>query len=420
MLVLSSTIFRSWTTNQIQQNILFGISIFLRLIFLNSSFIHSTWIFHDFIRIILIFLTIYLLLIIKLIAKRRFSLNFLLILLTVDLIFVFSVQNILLFYILFEFSLIPISLIILGWGFQPERLSARLYILFYTISSSFPFLGLIFYFNNPYFSNITNFLCERSLISFFILLPFLVKLPIFITHLWLPKAHVEAPAYGSIVLAGVLLKLGSFGIWRLYPLLSNFSLILASFSLIGAAICGLFVNIQSDVKAIIAYSRVVHIGLLAFCLIFGSPLAILSALIIIIAHGICSSGLFCLVTLTYERINSRRIVISQGIISFIPIICIFFSLLLIINLRAPPSLNLLSEVNIIYSSLRWNFLIIFWTALLILFSLIYRLVLFYSFFHGRISKYFSCKNESKKEIFLSFFHAHWWISSPLVIYLFEI
>jgi len=420
MIIILISLIRSWFFKLSQQILIIGLIIFCIIIYLPHFRFYSLWIFQDFIRIILIFLRLYLLVFIILIGTNSKLLKGLIFLLTFDLVLIFSTNNILVFYILFEFSLIPISLIILGWGFQPERLSATLYILFYTISTSFPFLAIIFYLDFPTFSELTTLRFNSfSIFSFIILLPFLVKLPMFITHLWLPKAHVEAPSYGSIILAGVLLKLGGYGIWRLYPILTNSSLILGIFSLTGAALCRVFVNIQTDVKAIIAYSRVVHIGLIAFCLILGSSLAILASLIIIIAHGICRSGLFCLISLSYQRITTRRVVISQGILSYLPSICLFVSLLLLINLRAPPSLNLLSEVNIIYSALSWQYISIIWIRLLILFRLTYRLVLFYSYFHGPISKYFATSSESKKEIGLSFFHSIWWILRPLIIWIFE-
>mgnify|MGYP002784549190 CR=1 FL=1 len=107
------------------------------------------------------------------------------------------------------------ALIILGWGYQPERLVATLYILFYTFSRSFPFLVLVLALSSPRLIDVALHQTGSilwSLERFILLLPFLVKMPIFFFHLWLPKAHVEAPAYGSIVLAGVLLKIGGYGI----------------------------------------------------------------------------------------------------------------------------------------------------------------------------------------------------------------
>ena len=421
MLIILTSLSWSWIFRSTQFILLVLRRILISLLFIFNISYHGLWIFQDFMRWVLIFLTLYILILIIKTRKLTTLLQFLFILLTLDLIMVFSINNTLIFYVLFEFSLIPMSLMILGWGFQPERLSATLYILFYTISSSFPFLIILIIIGTPRFYDLTVSITKESLIiPLIILIPLLVKLPMFMVHLWLPKAHVEAPVFGSIVLAGILLKLGAFGLWRLYPLFLNNVLILGGFSIIGAAICGLILNIQTDIKAIIAYSRVVHIGIIAFCLLFGTPLSILAALAIIIAHGICRSGLFCLATLVYERVGSRRILIAQGVISILPSLTIFFALLLLINLRSPPSLNLFSEILIFYAAFSWQIIRIVWISLLILFSLIYSLVLFYSYFHGITTPTYSFFTETRKEIFLSFFHAIWWLISPVLLFLFEI
>jgi NADH-ubiquinone oxidoreductase chain 4 len=139
----------------------------------------------------------------------------LIVLLAVVLIFIFGVEGVFVFYLLFEFRLIPIALIILGWGLQPERLRASLYMLFYTIRSSLPFLVVLLSSGLPTFNDLeltTVASATNSLIRAVLLRPFLVKTPMFLVHLWLPKAHVEAPVYGSIVLAGLLLKIGGYGI----------------------------------------------------------------------------------------------------------------------------------------------------------------------------------------------------------------
>jgi len=146
-------------------------------------------------------------------------------------------------------------------------------------------------------------------------------MPIYILHIWLPKAHVEAPVYGSIILAGVLLKIGRYGLIRFIELLVcriNYNYLIFSVSIIGRVIIGINCLVQIDIKRLVAYSSVVHINLILCSLLTLFKMGFISRYIIIISHGLCSSGLFYMVNIYYSRSIRRLLVLNKGIISKLP------------------------------------------------------------------------------------------------------
>nr|YP_003434425.1 NADH dehydrogenase subunit 4 [Beryx mollis]ABI85288.1 NADH dehydrogenase subunit 4 [Beryx mollis] len=294
--------------------------------------------------------------------------------LQVFLILAFGATEIIMFYVMFEATLIPTLIIITRWGNQTERLNAGTYFLFYTLAGSLPLLVALLLLQNDTgtLSMLTlQYAKPLQLASYAdklwwagCLLAFLVKMPLYGVHLWLPKAHVEAPIAGSMVLAAVLLKLGGYGMMRMMvmldPLTKELSYPFIIFALWGIIMTGSICLRQTDLKSLIAYSSVSHMGLVAGGILIQTPWGFTGALILMIAHGLASSALFCLANTNYERTHSRTMVLARGLQMVLPLMTTWWFIASLANLALPPLPNLMGELMIITSLFNWSW----WTLLL--------------------------------------------------------
>nr|APD14857.1 NADH dehydrogenase subunit 4 [Anisolabididae sp. NS-2016] len=351
--------------------------------------------------------------------KYFLSLNLLLLLF---LIMTFSTMSMLMFYISFEASLIPTLLLILGWGYQPERLQAGMYLMIYTLLASLPLLVSIFFLYN--LINSMNmwmlwsiFELKSMFLYFGLSLAFLVKSPMFLVHLWLPKAHVEAPVSGSMILAGILLKLGGYGLMRLLKsmitLNLKFNFLWITISLIGGVVVSLLCLRQSDLKMLVAYSSVAHMSLGIIGILTMTYWGMLGSLILMIGHGLCSSCLFSLVNIIYERSGSRSLYLNQGFLNIMPSMAMWWFLFSACNMAAPPSLNLLGEVSLLISIMNWSKLSLLMLMMTSFFSATYCYYMYSYSQHGKLySGLYSCSSGEFREYLLMMLH---WLPLNLMI-----
>lgn len=293
--------------------------------------------------------------------------------LTVTLLLSFKTKSLLLFYIFYELRVVPIFLIIYIKGYQPEKLQAALSLLLYTVVGSLPLFLYI----------LTQELgVVSSILSLPITLGFIVKTPLYILHTWLPKAHVEAPIGGSMVLAGIMLKLGTYGLCLFLPSVKfNFLLnFYFSISVIGSVLCSLICLRQGDIKVLIAYSSVVHMGVVSLSLLGGKEQGYMRRIMIVVAHGLTSPFLFNFSYSLYGSSHSRMLLNNM---TQCPLASFLLMGLVALNMSLPPRLGVWSEVSIIICCFDFFARITPLLFLTILLAAIYNLYLYVSVAHSK-------------------------------------